>query len=499
VNRIRRNLLANFASQALVPLSLLVALPFYRAMMGLEAVGLVTFFAVLRSLANPLDAGLSVTLNRELARSSARPGNSQTMRDLLRSTEVIFWFLAAGLGIGVVLGADPIARYWLNPESLSQSALRTSLMVMGVALMLQWPFALYRGGLVGMQRQVSLAKVQILGALVGYLGVIPFMAWTRSDAATFFAYQAGVHLLQTLAARTLLKRSLPPSAHQGRFRWKLLRESSGFALGLTWITLTGLIITQADKVYLSKILHLDGFADYSIAAMGALALGKLFAPVFQAVGPRLTQLAHTPESREKMQRLYHQGCQLVAVLLLPACAVAAVFSHPLLTLWLGARQAGRIHGVFSILALSMGLNGLMMIPYALQLAHGWTRLLLGVNLLAIPVEAGALVVLTGWLGLEGAALAWLLPQALYILVMVPLMHRKLLKGQLCRWWTRDLLAPLVPVTALVAVSRLICLGINAGTGGTIALAVTAWLASGLGALLWADQLRPILLRWLPKR
>ncbi len=496
MDRVQKNLLANFLSQGFVPLCMLIGIRFYKSMMGLEAVGLVTFFAVLRSLANPLDAGLSLTLNRELARLSARPGGLGRMRDLLATTEVIFWLVALALGAGIAAGSGLIAGHWLNPRSLGFDTVQLSLVLMGLALMLQWPFALYRGGLTGMQHQVALAKINLVAAGVGYLGVIPFMAATRATAPVFFAYQSVVHLGQTMAARFVLRRCLGRTERSPRFRFRLLKSSFGFAAGLTGITLTGLVITQADKLYLSKVLKLDGFADYGMIAVGAMALGKLFSPVFQAVQPRLTQLAHTPDAREKMRRLYHQGCQLVAVLLLPACLTAAAFSREILSLWLGSDQAHRVDVPFAVLALAMGLNGLMMVPYALQLAHGWTRLLLFSNLAAMVIQLPALVILTNRLGLAGAALAFAIPQVLYVTVTVPIMHRRLLRSDLPRWVFGDLLAPLVAAASVVGACRLIRTVLPSGLAVDIPLLVASWLLATGGALVAAGHLRAVLVRML---
>jgi O-antigen/teichoic acid export membrane protein len=486
---VQKNLLANFLSQGFVPLCMLIGIGFYKSMMGLEAVGLVTFFAVLRSLANPLDAGLSLTLNRELARLSARPGGAGRMHDLLATTEVIFWIVAIAMGLGVAGGSGLIASHWLNPRSLDFDTVRLSLVLMGLALMLQWPFALYRGGLTGMQHQVALAKINLAAAGVGYLGVIPFMAATRATAPVFFAYQSVVHLGQTLAARTVLRRSLGPIERSCRFRFRLLKSSLGFAAGLTGITLTGLVITQADKLYLSKVLKLDNFADYGMIAVAAMALGKLFAPVFQAVQPRLTQLAHMPDAREKMRRLYHQGCQLVTVLLWPACLTAAAFSREILSFWLGADQGRRVDIPFAVLALAMGLNGLMMIPYALQLAHGWTRLLLFSNLAAIAIQLPALVLLVDRLGLAGAALAFAIPQVFYVTVTVPIMHRRLLRSDLGRWVFGDLLSPLVAAAAVVGACRLLWSPLPSGPALGIPLLAATWLLATGGAILGAGHLR----------
>lgn len=60
----------------------LVFVPLYIKFLGMEAYGLIGFFATLQALFSILDLGLGATLNRELARASAHLGEAQQTRFL---------------------------------------------------------------------------------------------------------------------------------------------------------------------------------------------------------------------------------------------------------------------------------------------------------------------------------------------------------------------------------------------------------------------------------
>jgi len=73
-------------------------IPFYLRFMGIEAYGLVGFYLALSNVLGILDLGLGSTMNRELARVSAKEGSATAQRDIVRTLEVIYW------GIAIIAG-----------------------------------------------------------------------------------------------------------------------------------------------------------------------------------------------------------------------------------------------------------------------------------------------------------------------------------------------------------------------------------------------------------
>jgi O-antigen/teichoic acid export membrane protein len=69
---LKRNILANYASQTYVTLIGILMLPVYLRYMGAEACGLVGFFTMLNALFQLLDMGLTPTLARENRGSTSK-------------------------------------------------------------------------------------------------------------------------------------------------------------------------------------------------------------------------------------------------------------------------------------------------------------------------------------------------------------------------------------------------------------------------------------------
>lgn len=436
-----------------MPVLWVVTVPLYIAAMGPESFGLVGLFTTIQAVAGLLDLGLNIILNREFARLSLDPINHPRMRDLLRTMEGIYWAIALVMGLLMFLGAHDIAGHWVQPKNLSDQAVREAVYMMALALAFQWPLALYSGGLMGLQRQASLATINVVLLTIRYAGVLPVLWFLNPSASTFFAFQAAIGMLHTVVVGIWLWRSLPASHHSPSFRWGLLQPQVRFAGSLFITALLSVLLTQLDKIMLSRLLTLEMFGYYSIVSMAAAALYRLFAPIFSALYPRLTQLVEVKDESE-MGLLYHRGCQLMAVLTFGLAVVAVFFPRELLFVWMGNYAvADSMGGVLSLLVIGTAIHGLMHLPYALQLAHGWGRLAMVTNLVAVMFLVPAILIGTWKFGPLGAAIAWAVLNVCYLLVTIRLMHQRILPGEMRRWYLRDVALPLIGPLAVSAFAR----------------------------------------------
>jgi len=446
---VRHNIIANFAARAWSALMTLAFLPLYIRFLGIEAYGLIGVYVSLVALLAVLDMGLSTTLTRELARLSAAPGGEQEARDLTRTFELIYWGVGILIGGGVAMMAPVIARHWLNVEGLAIETVEQSAMIMGLAVALQWPNSLYSGGLMGLQRQVLMNIVRAGAATLQGGGAVLVLWLVSPTIVAYFSWQIVAGALQTVVMAACLWRSLPSAANHAAFRRQLLERNWRFAGGITGIIILSILLTQTDKIILSKLLSLEMFGYYALAAAIAGGMNYISSPIFTALFPRLSQAA-AGGSNVEITRLYHQGTQLMTAVVAPVWIILALFSEELLTLWFGdSRTASNIHLLVTLLLTGTALNSIMSLPFALQLAYGWTRLMLYVNSISLTVFVPLLIWLVNGYGAVGAALAWISINAGYILVVVPLMHRRLLKESMGEWYLRDVGLPVA-----------LCLGIG---------------------------------------
>ena len=248
---------------------------------------------------------------------------------------------------------------------------------------------------------------------------------------------------------------MPKSSRAAKFNRALLSRVWRFAAGVTGIPFTVIILPQADKVILSKMLTLNDFAYYSLAYLVAMSLGKFMAPVFNATYPRLANLIALKDE-EGLINQYHASAQLISLLVLAPAAVITFFSYELLFLWTQDHDiAGKTFAIVSILVVGSALNGIMNVPYALQLASGWTSLTLRANIIACAILVPLIIVLTDSLGVVGAAIVWVILNSGYVIFVITFMHKKLIPNEKKLWYWRDTGIPLVTAFSIAAISRLL--------------------------------------------
>jgi O-antigen/teichoic acid export membrane protein len=439
---LKGNLIANFIGQGWTALMGLAFVPLYIKYLGIESYGLIGLFAVLTAWLSLLDMGMTPTLSREMARFTGGSHSAQSIRDLLRTIEVIIFSIALMIALGIALGANWIATYWLISEKLPIQVVSQAFAIMGLVTALRFAESIYRSSIVGLQRQVLFNMVNSSLATLRGLGAVGILVWISPTIQAFFLWQGLISFL-TLGIFAILTYSyLPPIQYRARFSFQVLQGIWRFAGGILGITFLALLLTQVDKVLLSKLLSLADYGYYTLGAAVAGALYTLITPINQAVYPRLCEL-HVSGDREKLVSTYHLAAQLVSVLAGSSAIVFIVFGDIFLRLWTqNADLAVRTAPLLSLLLLGNLLNGLMWVPYQTQLAHGWTSLTVKVNVVAVGVIVPSILMVTPRYGAIGAAWAWATLNLGYLLFGVHFMYRRILKTERWRWYIQDLLLPL---------------------------------------------------------
>lgn len=455
VASLKANLVANFAGQGWIAVLQLAFVPIYIRLLGIEGYGLIGFFVMIQTLLRMLDFGLGHTVNREMARYSVAPESAAESRDFLRSAEIVYWVLGVVVGVLMFALAPQIAGGMINAKTLSRDTITVSVALMGFIAALQWPMSAYMGGLQGLQKQVTLNIIKVVSATVASVGGALLLWLVSSDIRLFFWWQLFVTILGIAVSQRLAWGALPQSTRRARFEWQLLRRNWRFAAGISGITVTALVMTQADKWILVKLVDLESFGYYMLAVTFANAVYLLVTPIFSAVYPRYAALASLKDEAD-LARQYHLGAQLMTCLLAPVGLMLAFFAPEIILIW--TRSSPMAQGAAtaaSLLVLGNTLNGFMNLPYALQLAHGWTGLALRINLLLVAVFLPLVFYLTTVYSVVGAALAWTLISMLYMVLGVPLTHRRLLKNEQSGWWLQDTIMPLLVVLAILTPARLV--------------------------------------------
>lgn len=458
MNVLKKNIAANFVGSIWQAVMGLAFIPLYIKFMGIESYGLIGIFATLQAIFVLLDMGLGATLTREMARLSAIPGKGQEIRDLVRSLEIIYWFVAIFIGIVVMAISHFIAYHWVKAGQLSPQTIEQAIRIMGLVMALQWPASFYTGGLVGLQKQVLFNVINIGTSTLRGVGAVLILWLISPTIQAFFLWQIIISIINTCVLAFFLWHSLPHAQERASFQKSLITGVWRFAAGMAGVSFSSTILLQMDKILLSKLLPLTEFGYYTFAASVAGVLYRLFSPIFSAYYPHLTEIV-SRNDQSSLIKVYHQGCQLMAVVILPLALCMAMFSAELLEFWTNNHQlVARVSIVVTLLTMGNMFGALMNIPYALQLAYGWFSLTFYTNMIAVVILVPVVYFATQHWGMVGAATVWMALNIGYVLFQIQIMHRRLLIKEKMYWYINDVGKPLLVVSMIVVMGRLLLIG-----------------------------------------
>ena len=255
----RRNLIANYLGQGWTALMGLAFVPVYIRYLGIESYGVIGLFAAMQAWLTLLDMGMTPTLNREMARYTAGAHSPQSICNLLRSLEILCFTLAVLIGGGVWAASGYLASDWLRAEKLPTAVVAQALSVMALVVALRFVEGIYRGSLLGLQRQVWYNAANAILATLRHGGAVAVLAWVSPTVQAFFLWQALISLLSASVLAASVHRCLPMPPLPPRFSREALAGVWKFASGMLWITFLALLLTQVDKVILSRMLTLESF------------------------------------------------------------------------------------------------------------------------------------------------------------------------------------------------------------------------------------------------
>jgi O-antigen/teichoic acid export membrane protein len=449
----QKNMVANYLGQFWAILMGIVFIPYYVEILGIEAYGLIAFFVLLQSMLNLLDLGITPALGREMARFTGGSHTTKSIGLLLRSIEYVVFILAALMIMTGNFLSDLIFEKWLNIESLQQEDVVYALKIMSVVVALRFIEGVYRGSLLGLQRQVIFNIANASLSTLRWFGAICALLWYKPTIEVYFIWHALVSILAVIVFRSITYSSIQIRNNSVYFSFESLRNIYIFASGVFFVAIISALLSQVDKLVVSKLLPLSVFADYALASVISGGVLMLISPVTRSIYPRLCQL-HANNDYDKFVKVFHNGAQLISAITGSAGLVIAVNSDIVLYIWTNNIElSNRVYPVMTVLVLASIVNSLIHMPYRAQLAHGITKLAVSINLVSVLIVVPLMFIVVPKYSVIGAALVWFLINLLYLLIGAQLMFRRVLDDEKTKWYINDILLPLLTIATVVLVYR----------------------------------------------
>lgn len=397
----------------------LAAVPWLLHAMGQERLGVLSLVWVVVGYFSFLDMGLGRAVT--VAVAAARAGGPRVTSDeihVLGSATLLL--MAVGLAMAALLGLCLVA--WGVPFNLSSVALseevRRALLWTLPSLPLLLLSSAFRGHLegVGAFRVLNLLRIPtgillVAGpCLTAYFS--PSLVWA---CLSIF----GVRLLHLLVLWVLSAHEMGhgaaalPKALLRHGTWPWLKRLLSFGGWVTVSNVVGPLIVYIDRFVIGVTLAASSVAVYAVPFDMVSRLPVLVAALCSVLLPELARLsslaaATDPNALRQAHQLVRRS-SLFSALVVAALVVSGVLVAPwALTVWLGADFAQQSVTLTQILLVAFGVNAVAQIPFTALQAMGRVRAVALLHCAELIPYAVLVFFAISWLGLVGAAWAWLL-------------------------------------------------------------------------------------------
>jgi len=399
-SRLAQNIISNYASVVWMGLLSLGLIPVYLRLLGPEQWGVVAICMAIQGFMGLLDAGLGQIMPRDIALAH---GNK------LREARAFQLFCLAYLVIGALgflvgqLAVPYLLEHWFNGgRGLAQGA-DISLRLVLVQFLFQFANNAHSGYWNGNQKQMRANVRLCVFGTAKHLGALALVSFWTPQAVAYLLPFAVVSVLEWWFNRRSIRSTLA-DMQNAPLEWAdfqgLARNAGVLALGV----MVGMLVSQLDRLVLSRSLDAATYGSYVIVANLGLAFMQLQYPLMRAIFPRVV-IASAGGGQDSRPR----PLILAVVLLCVApCILGVVVAPWALHTWLGnpaVANAGVAPLRFILAAVAV--NALYHLIYQRIVAAGENRVIVWINVAVLLVTAPLLFWIAPGLGAQAGGIGWL--------------------------------------------------------------------------------------------
>lgn len=413
----------------------LLAVRFQLHILGAEAYGLISFGATLQLFFSLFEMGISTLIIREVAKDRS-PG-LETSRALIQTAVVIFWTVALSLGTIIFLASTWLVTNWITLEHISPVEAIFVVRMWAIALAFNHPMLLYFGLMAGLQR-LDIANLVKAGVITAYLGGGIVLLLLTQSMTVYMIWNAATSIGGVVVYVVIVQRLVKGTILRPRFSLAAVRGMWRVSLQLSLNIIFTIIFMQLDNLLISRLLPVKQLGFYVAAYTIITGIVFLQGFITSAFMPALSADYGRGDMLTMRARYYKLTQLLVYLIGLFTCA-GIFYGRDLLLLWTTPETATGAYRTLGILVFGALLNSSIASAYTICVVTDNVRFATRVNFGVVWIYVPALYLLTRTLGIEGAALAYVLLNAYYVATFAVVVQRYVLKDRLMAWFIRTLI------------------------------------------------------------
>jgi O-antigen/teichoic acid export membrane protein len=441
------NTMVNYLGQGFILVLTFVTAPYTVHHLGPELFGILALVQVIAGFAGLLNLGIGRALTKYVS-ELYWTGDFKAINRLFQTA----WTTClAGGTVGLVVLIGPratIGRLFFRGGPEVNSVVGFAIYVAAFGMftsMLQEPIWAMPAAL---QRWQIFNAVNVASGTIRCVGPVIVLACGYSIRAVLVVILAS-NILAVVAFAVVSRELIPGLSFVPRFDRAAFRKLFSFSLPLLLSAVFAMIINRVDRFILAYYMPLAAVTFYtlpfSISEKAAIGVSNITSVVFP-----FTSELHAMGAHDKVHELYLRATKMMTLVTLPIVAILIAVPGPILRYWLGQEYA--VQGAFALRALGAAtfLTAISGVPTVTSLGVGEAWMPAAFAFASSVINLLSNFLLIPRYGINGAALAALLPQALVVPAFVYVVTR-MLKFPLWELFSHGLLRPFACASIQIAI------------------------------------------------
>ncbi|MDG1056871.1 MAG: hypothetical protein P8O83_04020 [Flavobacteriaceae bacterium] len=414
-----RTVAVNYIAQLINIALQIIFIPIFLNKFGAEEFAFIALLNLVIALFSILDMvtnSITVSVGSEIYIAE----NKKKYHEFGLISETVFTYILLSIFIILVFILFMTDGVWLklNRETTySDKFLLLSIILIAIMKIYE---SLYRSLLYVSNQVPAFSLALILQSLMKNPIAYIFLVFIDGDIYMYFFVQTCAVACYLCVIRIMAVSFVKPLMISRKTFSDYFRRSKSLVIGVTLIGITGAIISQIDKVFISGHLSAADLTIYSIAFTGSSLILAIASPIAQLSFPDICKSKDTGEIKSLGKTFIWYSTLVGAVVFF--CGTSLYHSADyILKLWLGeTKNFAQILSTFKILVIANLLCGMVLPVYHLQIACKFFAFPITTNIFATLSLATYYILFKDILDLENVALAYLSIFVLYFFVTTPI-------------------------------------------------------------------------------
>lgn len=419
------NTLINYASKAYLGVVGIIISPILIHILGTESFGLISIFTLIQTWLQLLDMGLSNTLTRETAKYNTGNYSTKSFLSLMDKIRKLYFLIFIFIIFSGWFFTDYITQQWLNNNAFEYDQLVFYTHVMIVSVAFRWLSIPFRSILIGFSEYKNVAKIDVLITTYRTLVCLFVLFFIKSSLTIYFIIQLSSSFLYFILffyiSYKKINRHTYSSSSLGTIS---IRDTVKFSSLMLISNLFWLVLSQFDKLYISRMISLSDYGMFTIAVQLSSIIMILSAPFSIALLPKLVEL-HEKKYNEKYKEIYTKAFYFIMSLLIPVAIVIFVYAKEILYFWSQSTEiADYGYNIVKLYVIGNLLLAISAFAYYILFTYGNLKPHVYMLFLSTIIIIPLYIFSVNYSGPIGAGFIWVVYNIIIVCIWLPFIQRK---------------------------------------------------------------------------